>query len=290
MNNKKTLAPSNSLPFKRSVKGDYFLTFIIALLAAVASISGLVASSTLYPIEDLRNGFVTTDLLNLLFVLPLLIGGFVLSRRGSLIGLIFWIGSLLVINYHYIAYASAHPLTWPFFLYVTLVGSTAWAILRLITAVNLPEIKEQLKGAVPVRFTAGVLILLGLLFLLRAGDIIIKTLDAGKMLPPTEFADLISSSIWIIGGTLLWQKKALGYLLGSGLILQASMLFVGLLIYFILQPIIANIPFPFVDFIVIFFFGWVCYIPFGLLVRGIITQSKQFNTIKDITSSKENNE
>ena len=286
MNTKKLPNLSNTLPLKQSLKGDYVVMFIITLLVAVASISGVLASHTLYPIEELRNGFVATDILNLLFVLPMLVGGYVLTRRSSLVGLILWIGSLFVINYHYIAYASAHPMTLQFVLYVAIVGFTAWAIIRLIRRIDLPAIKDQLAGAVPVRLTAGVLIILGSLFSLRAGNIIIKAFAAGKMLPPTEFADLISSTIWIIGGVILWQKKALGYVVGAGLILQASLLFVGLLIYFILQPIVANIPFPLEDFIVIFFMGWVCYIPFGLFVRGIITQSKQLKEDNNLSISK----
>ena len=191
-NNREKLPNSRStLPLKQSLKGDDMLMFIITLLVAAASVSGILASRTLYPIEDLRNGFVTTDILNLLFVLPLLVWGYVLTRRRSLVGLIFWIGSLFVINYHYIAYASSRPMILQFVLYVVLVGFTAWAIIRLIRRINLPEIKEQLADAIPVRLTAGVLIILGLLFLLRAGDIIIKAFAADKMLPPTEFADLI---------------------------------------------------------------------------------------------------
>jgi hypothetical protein len=284
MNTKKLPISSNTLPLKQSLKGDYVLIFIITLLVAVSSISGLLASRTLYPIEELRNGFVTTDVINLLLVLPLLVGGYVLTRRSSLVGLIFWIGSLFVLNYHYIAYASAHLMSWQFIMYITLVGLTAWAIFSLIRRVDLPEIKEQLAGAVPVRLTAGVLIILGLLFILRAGDIIIKAFAADKMLPPTEIADFISSTIWIIGGVILWQKKALGYVVGAGLILQASLLFVGLLIYFFLQPIVANSPFPLEDFIVIFFMGWVCYIPFVLFVRGIITRSKKLYASNDKTT------
>ena len=84
----------------------------------------------------------------------------------------------------------------------------------------------------------------------------------------------------------MWQKKALGYVVGAGLIFQASMMFVGLLIYFVLQSIVADIPFPLTDFIVIFFMGWVCFIPFGLYVRGIITRSKQLNAGNDITTGK----
>jgi len=287
MSNERLPITSNkTLPQKRSLMGDYVLTFIIALLVTTISISGLLASRIFYPVEELRNGFVITDILNLLLVIPILIWGNVLTRRGLLTGLIFWIGSLFVINYHYIAYAVAYPMTWQFVLYITLVGLTGWAIFNLIRSIDLLEIKKRLLGAVPVRFTAGVLIILGLLFLLRAGDIVIKAFVVDKMLPPTEFADLLTSVIWIFGGVVLWQKRALGYILGAGLILQASILFVGLLIYFIIQPIVTNTPFPLEDFIVIFFMGWVCYIPFALFVRGTIKRSKYINTSKDIFTSK----
>lgn len=86
--------------------------------------------------------------------------------------------------------------------------------------------------------------------------------------------------IWIIGGVVLWQKKALGYVIGAGLIFQACTLFIGLLIYFILQPLIFNLRFLLNDFIVIFFMGWFCYIPFILFVRGII--KSQNNKMKVI--------
>ena len=286
MNNAKLQITRNRLPLKRSLMGDYVLSFIIALLMTATSISGLLAPNTFYFVEEMRKGFVTTDIINLLLVMPTLILGYVLTRRGLLTGLVFWIGSLFVINYHYIAYAVAHPMTWQFVLYITIVGLTAWAVFNLIRSIDLFEIKQRLSGAVPVRFTAGVLIVLGLLFLLRAGDIIIKALAAEKILPPTEFADLLSSIIWIFGGVVLWKKMALGYIVGAGLILQASLLFIGLLLYFILQPVVANTPFLTDDFIVIFLMGWVCYIPFGFFVRGIIMRSKQLNEDNNLSTSK----
>jgi len=91
-----------------------------------------------------------------------------------------------------------------------------------------------------------------------------KAFAADKILPPTESADFLTSLLWIFGGVVLCKKMAWGYIIGAGLILQAILLFVGLLIYFILQPVVANTPFPLEDFIVIFFMGWVCYIPFTL--------------------------
>jgi O-antigen/teichoic acid export membrane protein len=48
------------------------------------------------------------------------------------------------------------------------------------------------------------------------------------------------------------------------------MLFVALLIFFILQPFLTATPFPVTDFIVIAVMGLVCFIPFGLFVRGVL--------------------
>jgi hypothetical protein len=48
------------------------------------------------------------------------------------------------------------------------------------------------------------------------------------------------------------------------------MLFVGLLFFFILQPILYAVSFPTSDFAVILLMGLVCFIPFGLFVRGIL--------------------
>jgi hypothetical protein len=52
------------------------------------------------------------------------------------------------------------------------------------------------------------------------------------------------------------------------------MLFIGLLIFFILQPLLNATPFPVKDFVVIFVMGLLCFIPFGLFVRGVISNSK----------------
>ena len=113
----------------------------------------------------------------------------------------------------------------------------------------------------------------------QAGNIIINSLITNKLLPPTEFADLILSIVWILGGVALWKRKALGYFAGAALLFQATILFVGLLISFVLQPFVANVTFPLVDFIVIFIMGWVCYIPFGLFIRNMRKDNSDSSSI-----------
>jgi hypothetical protein len=93
------------------------------------------------------------------------------------------------------------------------------------------------------------------------------------LLPRLAVADLLTTPFWIIGGILLWRKLSLGYVTGAGLLFQASMLFIGLLVFFILQPLLTAVPFPVEDFAVIFGMGLICFIPFGLFARGIIKKS-----------------
>lgn len=48
----------------------------------------------------------------------------------------------------------------------------------------------------------------------------------------------------------------------------------ALLVYFILQPFVAAVPFPAEDFVVIFVMGSLYFVPLGLFVRGIITSRR----------------
>ena len=63
---------------------------------------------------------------------------------------------------------------------------------------------------------------------------------------------------------------ALGYVGGTGLLFQASMLFIGLIAVLILQPFFSDAPFLPVDVLVVFLMGLICFIPFALFVRGVI--------------------
>jgi hypothetical protein len=82
-------------------------------------------------------------------------------------------------------------------------------------------------------------------------------------------ADLLTTPIWMIGGFQLWSKHPTGYAATTGLLFQASMLFVGLLLFFILQPLLFTLPFRMEDFVVILVMGLFFFIPFGIFVRGI---------------------
>lgn len=247
----------------------FTLSIIVATLTTALSLAGLLLPMAMYPGEELRQSFITNDVVNLVIGLPVLLGALWLARRGKLPGLLGLPGALFYVTYNAIAYAAAMPLTWPFFIHLGLAILSAVAIFLLVSSIDGAGVQAQLQGRVAERFSACVLIGFGALFFLRA---VAEFFDgaAGMAEFGVHVADGLITPFWILGGLYLWRKQPLGYVSAAGLLFQASMLFVSLLAFFILQPFVAGAPFPLEDFIVILVMGLVVFIPFGLVTRRLI--------------------
>jgi hypothetical protein len=263
----------DSTPVTRPLTLSYTLSLIIAILMATVSLAGLLFPSAIYPTDDLRNSSIPTDVVNLFIGLPILLGSMALARRGRLIGLLFWPGALLFVTYHSIAFAVGALFTWQFVPYLMQVALSIYTIVSLLTSVDAAAVQQRLKGAVPERFAGGMLVAMGILFV----ALVIQNLTGQAASAPeraTAVADLTIIPALVIGGVLLWRRQALGYVVGAGLLFQVGMLFVGLLVYFILQPFLTGLPFPVDDFVVIAAMSLISFIPFGLFVRGIVIRSR----------------
>jgi hypothetical protein len=237
------------------------------------SIAGLLFPEALYPAEEVRRSFVSNDLVNLMVGLPVLLGSIWFARRGSLAGMLFWPGALLYITYNSLAYAAAMPFTWMFTAFFSLALLSGLAVYRLLASLNLAAVAGRLFGKVPERFAGGVLAGFGLLFFLRA---LAEFFDSAADMAAfgVIVADLFITPLWVIGGVQLWRKRPLGYAAGAGLLFQASMLFAALLVFFVLQPFLADVSFPLADFLVIFAMGLVVFIPLGMFARGCLSAGK----------------
>ncbi|MCG2784278.1 MAG: hypothetical protein L6461_04155 [Anaerolineae bacterium] len=252
----------------RNLSSVFTLSIVVALLMAALSLVGLLFPMATYPGQELRQSFIANDIVNLLIGLPILLGALWLARREKLIGLLCLPGALFYVTYNSIAYATAMPLTWPFFVHLGLVILSAVAIFMLVSGVDGVAVQARLQGRVAERFGAGVLMGFGILFFLRA---VAEFFDgaAGMAEFGVLVADGLTTPFWVLGGLYLWRKQSLGYVSAAGLLFQASMLFTGLLVFFILQPFVAGTAFPLADFVAIFIMGVVVFIPFGLFLRGV---------------------
>lgn len=238
----------------------------------IASTAGLQYNILIYPTEELARTFIPNDVVNLAVGLPILLGSMWLTWRGKWIGLLCWPGALFFVTYNYIAYVFTVPLNWAFVLHLLLVAMSVYTLITLLASMDGNLVQQQLVDKVPERFAGGVLTGLGVLFLFRVIGVLVGSLSGGDALAETELAvniaDFLTVPAWIIGGILLWRRQTFGYVTGLGLLFQGSMLFIALIAFLLLQPVLTNAPFALTDVIVIFVMGLVCFIPFALFLRG----------------------
>ncbi len=263
-----------NLPCKFDLRLIFISSIFITGLMAVASMAGIFNTESVYPSDDMRQSFLPNDVVNLCIGLPILIVSMWLTRRGKLIGLLLWPGALFFVFYNYLVYVFAMPLGLPFLLHLVLVSMSVYTTIALVAAIDAQAVQQRLTGVVPERLSGGVLTGLGALFLLRVVGTIIGSISGGASIPQTELAlhvaDFMLSPALIIGGVSLWRRKGLGYVAGLGLLFQTSMLFIGLIVFLLIQPLITDAPFALVDTVVILVMGSICFIPFGLFVRGVL--------------------
>ncbi|MEJ2272306.1 MAG: hypothetical protein P8X91_07485 [Candidatus Bathyarchaeota archaeon] len=261
------------LPIKGNLKVVYILSVLIACIFVFTSVYGILLGSSIYPTEELFNNFISNDFVNLLIGLPIILVSIVFTFRCKLVGLLFLPGSLLFIIYNYMIYILAIPLNWVIPFYLILIISSLYAIIKLFTSINGEKIQKLLKGVVHERISGTILIGLGLLFMIQAASAIIELIIDQIQITGIELAvhisDFAISPFLIIGGTLLLRRKTFGYVSGLGLLFQASMLFIGLIVFLIIEPLLTTTPFPIVDIIVVSIMGLISFIPLTLFIRGV---------------------
>ena len=278
------------LPVKRNLRWVYILSLIILSLFVLTSASGILFGSTIYLTEELFENFISNDIVNLLIGFPIILASIFLTLRGKLIGLLLWPGSLLFVAYNYMIYILAIPLNWVSLLYLTLIIFSVYITITLFTIIDGKKIQQHLKSVVHERISGVVLAAMGLLFMLQAAGAMIDPFMNQIQITGTDLAVHISdfsisplltcsclntssatiSPFLIIGGILLWKQKALGYVSGLALLFQASMLFVGLIFFLIIQPFLTTTPFLLFDVLIVSIMGLICFIPLTLFTRGVL--------------------
>jgi hypothetical protein len=266
--------PASELPLKNNLRLAYLFSLLIVLLTMIASIAGILFPDRTYPTAEAQHAFFANDVVNLFIGLPILLLSMWLARRAKLTGLLFWPGALFYGLYNYLVYLFGVPLTEIYPLYLAIVTLSIYTTIFVVASIDGEAVKGRLAGHVPERLAAGVLIVFGIAFGLRVIWVMTSALTNQTLIAGPELgllvADFIFSGALLIGGILLWRRHALGYVGGTGLLFQTSMLFVALIAVLILQPFLSDAPFVPVDVIVVFAMGLLCSIPFILFVRGVL--------------------
>lgn len=268
MANKRKLSPL--FPDLRTF---YVLSYIIALLLIVASLSGILFPEKFYPSWELHKTFLTNDYINLIIGLPGIFLCSWASNRGVISGLLCWPGVILYILYNYIAYAIAMTSEPLFLVYLALIILSVFSLIFFVKNVGQTSIAEKLLKSVPGKLSGWILTVFGSIFFIRASALFLSALIEGTRLQISELAvngaDFIITPLWIISGISLIGKKAFGYISGLAVLLQGCLLFAGLLLLLIIQPIITMTAFIPSDFIVIALMGSIFFIPTFLYFKKV---------------------
>jgi hypothetical protein len=274
MNNNEELSP---FPVTGDITLSRILTYVVATLLGLLSVAGLVFPENIYKSGLLVETYMTNDVINLVVGIPILIGSVWFTNRNNLAGLLCWPGALLFVVYNYIAYIFGMPFSLISLAYMVLIVLSAFIIYDLLIKIDGQAVKNRLSGSVGEKLSGWFLLIFGILFILRAGNEFLGAYLSQKILAPPDISVLISdisiSVLWIAGGILLLRKTTLGYTSALGLLFAASMLFVGLVIFLLVQPLITTAQFSVIDLIVVAIMGILFSIPFAVYFRGALKAS-----------------
>lgn len=245
-----------------------------AVVMTALSAMSLFFPDSFYPTRALAEAFLANDLVNILVGLPLFLGAASGLRRNKLGGYLLLPGALVYVIYNYLAYLLGLPLTWVTIPYLVLVLLSAWGLMALLRNLDHPAVKLQLEGQVAEKISGWILLLLGLGFTALAVSQIMTGIQAGSIPPLGENAvavsDIALSFGLMSGAVLLLRRHPLGYSLGLGLLVAASSLFLGLILYFFLAPLLVGRPLDWSEVATVAGMSLIAFLPTGLFLRGTV--------------------
>ena len=132
------------LPVTHSLTLAYAASLVLTALVALAALVGLSgAAGDVY--VDSSSVLVSrgADVANLLLV-PLLLGTMWAARRGHLLGLLLWPGTLFYSLYAYLPYAISAAITWLLLVDVGVVTLSAFTLIGLLATIDASAVRDRL--------------------------------------------------------------------------------------------------------------------------------------------------
>jgi hypothetical protein len=262
----------------RNQTGLLTLSAASGTLMTLLSGLGMIFSLTFYPLTGIREQYLANDPVNILIGLPLFLSSLILIRKGKLLGTLLLPGALVYVIYNYIGYALGRPWDWLAIVYLVVAAMSLITLVLYLRELDHRAVMESLEGHVGRKFSGWVLVVFGLAFIGLAISTIMTGIQAGTIPPLGEaavsVADIVVSLGWVSGGILLLRKRSLGYSIGLGLLVAASSLFIGLILFFFFAPLVSNRPFEWSEVVAVLGMGLICFVPTGIYWRGVILSQK----------------
>ncbi len=209
---------------------------LIAMLAIIAAGSGLLTD--VYK-NDTVSGAAQergNDLVNLILCVPLLLVSSFFAAKGSLRGRLVWTGTVFFFLYTYASQSFLTAYNPLFIVYVAAFSLSLYTFAASVLTLDARQISESF-GGVPVKATAGFMVLIGIaLAFMWLGGIILPSLLSGQRPEALEtYTTLVIQALDLgviaplafLTGYLLLKRDAWGYTLASLVLVKGITLGTG---------------------------------------------------------------
>jgi hypothetical protein len=200
-------------------RATYVSSALLALLMGVQSALGLFLPGEYRDAEWIRATWFGNDWVTLALAVPLLVIALWATRRGSVRGLLLWLGVLGYATYNYAYYLLGAALNVFFLLYVVTVMVAAVTLIAMLLRLDVDALAAAFSPRTPVRVTGGYLVFVAAGLTVVWVGMWAAYAFAGRPTPvePEAFRLVAALDLTLLvstlalGGTLLWRRRPWGY-------------------------------------------------------------------------------
>ncbi len=213
------------------MKAPYILSAALAALMVVQSVLGRVFPGQYRDVEWIRTTWFGNDWITLVVGAPLLVASLLLARRGSIRGLLLWLGMLGYGAYNYAYYLLGAALNAFFPLYIVALVLSVSTLILALSRIDAAEVAASFRPKTPVRIVGGYLVFVavGLTFVwmgmwaayVFAGQPTPIEPEAFKLVAALDITIMVPALA--LGGVLLWRRNAWGYIVAAIAGIQGSL-------------------------------------------------------------------
>lgn len=205
------------------MRGPYRLSAVLAALMLAQSLLGLLFQAQYRDVAWIKVAWFGNDWVTLVIAVPLLIGALILVPRGSIRGLLLWLGMLGYAVYNYAYYLFGAALNAFFALYVAALLLAVATLILSLSRLDAAIVAASFRARTPVRPIGGYFVFVGIglgtVWLIMwaayafAGRPTPIEPEAFKVVAAIDLALIVPPLL--LGGVLLWRREAWGYVLAA---------------------------------------------------------------------------
>ena len=214
-----------------AMKVAYKLSAVVAMVMLAQSAFGLLLRGQYRDVEWIAATWLGNDWVTLVVALPVLTVGIVLTRGGSVRGLLLWLGALAYAIYNSAYYLFGAALNAFFPLYAATVIAAGVALILTLSSIAPSGIARRFRTGTPAQLVGGYFVFVGLSLATVWLGVWSAYVFAGRPLPiePEAFKLVAALDIVLMapplaaGGILLWRRRAWGYVVSAIAGVQGSL-------------------------------------------------------------------